>query len=68
MYAEPSVPFYMALSVYVPLFVLAYFAVYAMLRLFVFTVTRVTDRWNARRHGTLRTHGMHLPHTPAGRA
>jgi hypothetical protein len=68
MYPEPTVPFYMALSVYVPLIILAYFAVYLTLRLFVFAVERLAARWNARGRDTLGKHGMHLPHAPAGRA
>lgn len=68
MYPEPTVPFYMVLSVYVPLIILAYFAVYLTLRLFVFTVERLAARWNARERDELGARGMHLPHAPGGRA
>jgi len=67
MYPEPSVPFYMAVSVYVPLLVLAFFIVYGTLRLFLCSLQRVASLWNERGHAAPRTRGMHLPPTP-GRA
>ena len=67
MYPEPSAPFYMVLSVYVPLLVIAFFAVYACARLFVCALTRVTALWNTRGRGATGTQGMHLPPAP-GRA
>ena len=67
MYAEPSVPFYMVLSVYFPLLVLAYFTVYGALRLVVCCASRVATLWNERGRGALGTHGVHLPPKP-GRA
>ena len=67
MYAEPSVPFYMALSVYLPLFVLAFLAVYGTLRLVLCSVVRFSSMWNERGRRAFRTHGMHLPPAP-GRA
>jgi hypothetical protein len=58
----------MVLSVYVPLIILAYFAVYFTLRLFVCAAERLVARWNARERDNLGARGMHFPHAPAGRA
>ena len=66
MYPEPNVPFYMALSVYLPLFVLAFLAVYGILRLAICTVARFSSMWNERGRGAFRTHGMHPPPAPRG--
>lgn len=67
MHPEPSVPFYMALSVYVPLFILAWFLVYGTLRLCLCSLRRIASRWSERGQSALGTRGMHLPPTP-GRA
>ncbi len=67
MYPEPSVPFYMALSVYVPMLVLAFFMVYGTLRLFLCGLHRFASLWSEPGHGAHRPRGMHLPPTP-GRA
>jgi len=64
MYAEPSVPFYMALSVYAPLFVLAFFAVYGTLRLLFCGLSRLSCIWNERGRGAFGKHNMHLPPAP----
>ncbi len=64
MYAEPSVPFYMALSVYVPLFVLAFFAVYGTLRLVFCSLRRLGCIWNERGPGAFGAHDMRLPPAP----
>ena len=67
MVPEPSVPFYMALSVYVPLLIIAYLAVYGTLRLFFWGLRRLASQGNERGRDALGTREMHLP-PAAGRA